>query len=361
MNQTRAQRLAIAEEFLTELGRGIPGDQRVMIGNADEATTERDSSGKVIKGGWWPKPWKPDKYTDANCNFYACISSSIKTQHPTRKGEMRYWRGESSFGHGLALIVDDIALSAEARGAGSKGALTVADLAAVLPPTAVVETSPGNTQCLYFMDAPVSDMRRFKAFLVCFVQAVLKGGGDSTVKDVSRFFRAPIGFNNKRHEDGSLKYPDATGKPWEVRLVEADYSRRYSMEDVAEAFGFVIVEPALREVEPMAATDRAHEELWLKIAVRILDRAKMGEGSGGAVVLNASGKYRIQCPWGDEHANGDPYGAYFWGSISGVDHEYVFGCGHQTCRDAGRTWHVFIDEIVISYLADCLETANVMS
>jgi hypothetical protein len=62
-----------------------------------------------------------------------------------------------------------------------------------------------------------------------------------------------------------------------------------------------------------------------------------------------SGKYRIQCPWGHQHTNGDPFGAYFRGPIPGAEVEFVFGCGHDTCRkNFKRTWSAFVDEIVIN-------------
>jgi hypothetical protein len=49
----------------------------------------------------------------------------------------------------------------------------------------------------------------------------------------------------------------------------------------------------------------------------------MGEGSNGTVQVNMSGKYRIMCPWGNEHTNGDPYGAYFRGPIPGAEVDFV--------------------------------------
>jgi hypothetical protein len=90
----------------------------------------------------------------------------------------------------------------------------------------------------------------------------------------------------------------------------------------------------------------------------ILSKAKSGEGSGGEVIMNQSGKYRIKCPWGDSHKNNDPYGAYFRESIPGAEHEYVFGCAHDTCRQAGRTWSPFVDKIVMPFIEDELDRTN---
>jgi len=353
----KAARMAKCEEFLIQLHNGIPENERVMAGYADEATVQTDSDGKKINGGWWPTPWAEGKYINDAANCYACISSSIKTPNP-RTGTMRYWRGEMSFGHGLALMVDDIG-----SGTGSKGDISVQHMYDILKPTATVETSPGNYQLWYFFDIPEPDMQRFKAFLSCFVSAVLKKGGDSTIKDVSRYGRMPIGINNKRHgPNNAYKYPVLDGKgnavPYQVQIRDADYRRRYSMDEIARAFTFPIVVPQKRiyEIDAEAYT---FDALWLTMAERILNKAQQGEGSNGEVVMNMSGKFRIACPWGHEHANGDPSGAYFRGPIPGAEVEFVFGCGHDTCRKLHRrTWNTFIDEIVINKIVADLERIN---
>lgn len=362
MNQR--QRLEACELFLAELGKGLPDDERVMAGYADEATVQTDASGKKLNAGWWPTPYKAGRQIPMDENCYVCISSSIKTPNP-KTGALRYWRGEASFGHGLALMVDDIG-----TGKGSKGGLDLETVCGVLEPTAIVETSPGNHQLWYFLDNPTPDRKRFKAFLLGFVEHVLVDkGGDGTIRDISRYGRMPAGVNNKRGKDGQFKYPDLASvgsnksRCFSVGLVRADYSRRYSMDRIASAFGFPIVVPVERKLDPAELEsmnyERKFDAIWLDMAIRITSRAKMGEGSGGEVSQNMSGKYRIACPWGNEHTNGDPYGAYFRGSIPGAEYEYVFGCGHDTCRkDNKRTWSVFVDHIVIEHIADQLEEAN---
>lgn len=347
----REAKLAACVEFLTELQSTIPNTERVMAGYAEEATVQTGADGKKLNAGWWPTPWLADKFISSRVNCYACISSSVKTPNP-KTGKMRYWRGEACFGHGLALMVDDIG-----SGKGSKGGLTLDFFDKRLPPTATVETSPGNYQLWYFFDEPQDSLIHFKALLNCFVGNVLKKGGDNTIKDISRYGRMPFGINNKR-EHGEYKYPDANGKPFEVRFTHADYSRRYSPETIAAAFGFSIVVPQkpIIDIDPLAYK---FDAVWLQIADNVLSRAKMGEGSDGNVAMNMSGKYRIRCPWGEEHTNGDPFGAYFRGPIPGAEHEFVFGCGHDSCRKLHRrTWGVFVDEIVIPWIADHLEKIN---
>ncbi|QEG09474.1 hypothetical protein TROPICALSUN_70 [Erwinia phage vB_EamM_TropicalSun] len=339
-----------AARFLDELAKGLPEDERLMVGYAEEATVQLDDKGKKVNGGWWPKPHRSGKPIDIYKNCYICISSSIKTPNP-KTGELRYWRGETSFGHGVALMVDDIG-----NGKGSKGDFTLDQFLAIAEPTAVVETSPGNFQLFYFMEEPVADMLYFKAFLNCFVANVLKKGGDNTIKDIARFGRMPCGINNKRGKDNEYKYI-VDGKPWKVRLERANYGVRYTPEELAARFGFSIVLPQKRMI-PIVEDEYKFDAIWMKLAERILSKAKMGEGAGGDVNMNMSGKFRIRCPWGEEHTNGDPYGAYFRGPIPGAEHSFVFGCGHDSCRKAGRTWAPFVDEIVMPYIEAELEAAN---
>jgi hypothetical protein len=347
-----------AEIFLRELGRGIPDTERVLVGYAPEATVQSAADGKKINNGWWPRAHREGAHIDASVNAYACISSAIQTLNP-KTNQMRYWRSDNNFGHGLALMVDDIG-----TGKGSKGALTVEMLASILPPTVVVETSPGNHQLWYFLAEPEPDKKVFKAFLTCFVAAVLKKGGDHTIKDICRVGRMPCGVNNKRLADGSLKYPvDSKGisecnKPFQVRQVFANYEYRYTPQEIAKAFKFIIAVPVAHERVAMDRDAFRIQHLQMKMAEAILNAQSMGEGSDGNVTLNASGKYRIQCPWGDEHSTGNPYGAYFRGPIPGAEVEFVFGCAHDGCRKEKRGWSAFIDKVVIPVVADQLEAAN---
>jgi hypothetical protein len=349
------EREAIAERFLAELGRGIPEEERVMVGYASEATVQTDADGKKLNAGWWPAPYKAGKPIRQGDNCYVCISSSIKTPNP-RTQVPRYWRGEASFGHGLAFMVDDIG-----NGKGSKGNLSIEYFESILPPTAIVETSPGNHQLWYFLDAPEPKLKRFKAFLLGFVSTVLDKGGDSTIRDVSRYGRMPAGINNKRGKDGQFKYPDGSGV-FRVSLLRADYERRYSLDQIAARFGCTIDEPVEKERQETLEERREDVRIntyWLNIAVHVLNETRQGEGSGGEVTMNMSGKYRIACPWGDEHTNGDPYGAYFRAQIPGAEFDFVFGCGHDTCRKENRrTWSPFVDKIVMPVIVEELEKAN---
>lgn len=387
------EREQIAITFMKELMRGIPEDERTLVVYAEDATVQVDERGKKINSGFWPKPHKADSYIRSEDNAYACISSAKKTLNK-KTGKMRYWRDENSFGHGLAFFVDDIG-----EGKGSKGEMSLEnwlERSKDVPPTAIVETSPNNYQCWYFFEEPIESMGQFKSFLYSFVNSVLEGaGGDVTIKDVTRVGRMPYGINNKRNSDGSFKYVDENGNPFRVRLYSADYSRRYNMEQIADAFKFEIknhistvrrtddeddsermkaimaaIENGASEEIRQLAKDKAEwlrlerdfDKLCFDIAWKELDDACQGEGSDGKLEMNQSGKVRIKCPLGHEHTNGDPYGAYFRNGdiVAGAIHEYVAGCAHDVHRKEGDkfTWSKFIDIVVMPAIYADLDIAN---
>ena len=140
-------------------------------------------------------------------------------------------------------------------------------------------------------------------------------------------------------------------------------SIRLVLDEIAAGLGFRITEPVEKLLTPEEEAERAEtlesDSVWFQASIKVLSAAKAGEGSGGEVSMNMSGKYRIRCPWGDEHSNGDPYGAYFRERIPGAEYDYVFGCGHDTCRkDWKRTWAAFVDEVAIPSIVKSLERAN---
>lgn len=313
-----------ATRFLNELAKFAPQDQRVIVFQPARANTLEGEDRRNKE--WGGEPWNKHRALNPNANLYTCVSAY------GRNTSGKFARSPEGLGAGLAFMVDDIG-----TGKGSKGGMSLAELRAICEPTAIIETSPGNHQCVYFFEAAQTDAERFEAFTVGYSEHVAKvHGGDTTIRDVSRLFRLPGGVNNKRLDDGTLKYADENGKPWRVRLVSADYSRRYSIDALAEAFGFPII---VREKAPPRAADDIDAIIYNK-AVAIYESA--------GVRARQPGKYRIECPWDDEHgshAGGDD--ATFWGpDARGMKNPYGFTCGHQTCKDNNRTWFQFRDRIM---------------
>ncbi|WP_035475146.1 DNA-primase RepB domain-containing protein [Burkholderia sp. WSM2230] len=329
---TLAQRRAMAEGFAAELGAGLDERDRVLVCQKPDA----------MIGGFWMRSFQPDTtQLDVNKNIYTCIAAV----NPVMKAGERVWERKAiNFRCGLALCLDDIG-----SGKGSKGAMAVDDLAARLAPTAVVETSGGNFQVWYFLDKPEYDRAKFKNFLVSFIDQVVKGKGGDKLDDPVRVMRLPFGINNKRTDDGELKYADESGNPFEVRLSSADYDRRYSIEQICEAFGVEIVESRKYEAtgERKGRGDDPYHDALFEAAVEVHRVAD-------ALHEEGEDKYVIPCPWGAEHSSGDNRAFISGPRAEGMDRPYTFHCYHSSCQEKGRTWRKFVEELG---LVDTVEKA----
>ena len=149
--------------------------------------------------GWGGGPvWASnDAYRKPWTNNYVAISLFGRSEDDGRYHRtMECWRGLA------AIMVDDIGTKAanpQTRGWG--------------PPSAVVETSPGNTQHLYFLDSVERDRMRARML----VDMVIAGGdqafGDPGAGDLNRVARLPDSINGKK------KY-EIDGKAFRCRLLE---------------------------------------------------------------------------------------------------------------------------------------------
>ncbi|MFL9939993.1 DNA-primase RepB domain-containing protein [Paraburkholderia graminis] len=318
---TLSERRHIAEEFLTELGKNCEEGERIIISQKSE-----------VAGGFPMRAFQPGNTTlSEDQNIYVSIASVNKSEHKDTKKPV-WARRIEHFKGGHCLMLDDIG-----SGIGSKGALRVDKIASILPPTAVIETSPDNFQIIYFFDKPCRDLRLFKNFIVSFVDQVMKAGGDK-LDDPVRVFRVPFGSNTKKRDDETLKYADANGKPWRVRLHEADYDRRYSIEQICEAFKVEIRESRKYEKRDVSHLRNPFDDQVLKLAVEAFTEA-------GALTPDRTdaGKYRIVCPWDGEHTSSHgAQDAFLAGPEAGLDHPYVFSCSHTSCKEAKRGWSAFV-------------------
>ena len=103
-----------------------------------------------------------------------------------------------------------------------------------VPPTAVVETSAGNYQYAYALTKPITD----RVLAGQFTRAVYEAEvlTDQGGKMVNKYVRLPAGINGKEMADGQRN-------GFQVRLVECDPSRRYSWQQLLEAWGLELARP----------------------------------------------------------------------------------------------------------------------
>lgn len=208
------------EQFFTEMKRLVPSHARIMM------CSFRGSPDEETRGKWRARVLNYADQVDELANVYLCVSAMKKND----RGEFR--RRKENFAGGLLLMIDDVG-----DGFGSKFPLTVLD---PLPPTALVETSPGNFQACYFFRELVEDIEEFDALIRAFIdKQFLKA--DTGMAGVNRVFRPPIGVN------GKWKYRDENNRLWRVRCAEWNPERRYTPDEICAAFDLT---PAKRTPRP---------------------------------------------------------------------------------------------------------------
>lgn len=195
-----------------------------------------------------------------------------------------YRRRKEQFGGGILLMIDDLG-----TGAGAKFPLSKID---ELPPTALIETSPDNFQAIYMFDRLVTDQTQFNALIDAFVRKKFLDQ-DTGMKGVTRVFRPPAGVNGKPKYGG-----------WRVQLAEWAPERRYSLQEIVQAFELDLCpEPSrrLRNVHPNVSDTRIDA---FKLVEQELYRLGMVRGKA------PRGDWLdIYCPWEHEHSDGNRTGA----------------------------------------------------
>jgi hypothetical protein len=191
-----------------------------------------------------------------------------------------------------------------------------------LPPTARVETSPGNEQWWYMLEAPERDAARFDALIRAFVAGKLLGN-DPGMSGVTRVGRIPGHLNGKA----------AYGGGFVTQLLAMDTGRRFTVGELLESFRLELRGRRSTFADtPKLATEEALERNrafatvygWLG-ARGMLKRAEP----------DMSGWTEMRCPWRDEHTGGVDNGAALREPAPENDFYGAFRCHHGHCADKG--------------------------
>lgn len=299
--------MSASDEFMDALGHGLPENERVIlcgfVGDPD----------KVGLDAWRPRPWRPEIRVPFNdrCNVYTTISSF------TRANDGSWRRRQDYFAAGRALMIDDVGTKVDAK------------IIERCPPSAVVETSPGNFQAWYFLSKPVRDRGRFDGLIRAFIKQQLLGA-DPGMAGVNRVGRVPDFIN------GKAKY----GGAWRVRL-ELLVGRRYTDEELIKAFGLTI----------NGTTENQFSKLRPDTE-EITSRAKMFADYLGWLQKNnmikkmetdPSGWIQIRCPWVDNHTGRADTGAAIRKPANDNGWYGAFRCHHGHC--ANKDWMSLTDHI----------------
>lgn len=270
-------------DFLHAIFGPLPGDVRPLVCNilGDPKTT----SGLDWNGQAWIPGTTPTENADYNWYF------SLSTFGPDSEG--KYRRQKAQFASLAAIMLDDIGTKAAAR-----------ERLDALPPTWLIETSPGNFQAGYVFDVPVTDEKLATALMKAVIAAGLCDPGSSG--PLARYARLPIAVNGK-HDPA---FP--------CRLVEWHPERRYSPEEIAVGLALEDPTPPSSTKGVVSSPGRASEDnkpagnaVYMprpveNPVVTALKASELYKGGDGA------GKHDITCPWVHEHTDAVDSGtAYF--------------------------------------------------
>jgi hypothetical protein len=177
-----------------------------------------------------------------------------------------------------------------------------------LKPSWMIETSEGNFQIGFILDAPITDASQADQLLNAIIDAGLTDPGASG--PCSRIGRLPLGINGK--------YQNSDGSPWQCRLVEWHPQLRYSMNELLNGLGIELKDPALKQPSSAKHPPASH-----RLAFQSLDDVHIPRADEHPVItaLKNSGRYKqplgagkhdITCPWVDEHTAQIDQGTAYW-------------------------------------------------
>lgn len=292
-NQTYS--MVTNEEFLKAIFEKLDGNQCPLV------CCFPGHPGKVPSAKWGGNPWKPGLKNITDSNNYFTLASF----HPDWAGVYR--RRKKTYAAQHALMLDDI---------GTK-AMGVKRL--TLPPSWLLETSPGNYQAGYIFSEPIVDGTIAERLMDGIIRADLCDPGAGG--PMNRYARLPVGINGKHTP------------PFRCRLVGWNPERRYSVKDIVDGFGldFDVTRVEKESLSNWRSTvKRDHSRVYSPSLRGVPVIAKLQEAGIYRRTLG-EGAHEITCPWVQEHTDGlDSGTAYFEPSRSYPSGG--FSCLHGHCR-----------------------------
>jgi len=223
---------------------------------------------------WFGRPWPGTPEVSASLPASANNYFSLAVFRPDEAGQFR--RQKARFHALYAVMLDDI---------GTKVVLE----RLTLPPSWLLETSPGNHQAGYLLGEPLADGSVADRLMNAIVAAGLCDPGANGPR--ARLARLPAAMNGKHTP------------PFRCRMVEWSPELRYSVEDLVDGLQLELAS-AGRATRPgtRAAQQRPidGDPVWIprpeenSVLVALRDRGLYKAPLG-------DGKHDITCPWVQEH------------------------------------------------------------
>ena len=270
----------------------------------DPSNIEPANRGRCWAGGWYP-------YTPLQDGQNQYFTISVFNPEQLEEGGAKAVRRKNNFVATYCIVADDV-----------KDKVPEYQAALLPPPSWKLETSPGNEQWGWILTVGVADRGRVDNLLDGLVSMGLAPDGtDPGMKGVTRYVRLPEGWNTK------AKY----GRPFKCRMVEWNPDRTVTLEELAAPFG---VDLNATRSDDVAATMADVEGHPIIDGITVLD-------------VKGPGEYLVECPWIDEHTDGDNSGTILY---THTDGSIGFKCHHGHCQD--RTGGDLLEKMGLRYELD---------
>lgn len=253
-------------------------------------------------GGRGAPPGLPSFIRPENNNYIAVSSFKCAT-------DGRFHRRKANFGRMFMVMVDDV---------GTK----VPFERLVLPPSVLVETSPGNYQAWYFLTTPETDPAKADRLIKGMIENGLTADAtDPGMKGVTRYGRLPVGINGKG------KYVKKLGSHFVQTVSIWSPTTRYSIEEIAAAYGVDLTAPPERKRRPSIRKQAGSCAAGDDAVLPLIDSA------GLYMEPAQDGMHRIVCPWLHEHKDEDPSGTVYFEPSNENYGRGGFKCHHGHCTN----------------------------
>ena len=243
------------------------------------------SPASVPAKAWFGRPWAGNANPDAGLPASANNYFSLAVFRPDEAGQYR--RQKARFHALYAVMLDDV---------GSKVAME----RLTLPPSWLLETSPGNHQAGYLLREPLTDGNMADRLMNAVVNAGLCDPGANGPR--ARLARLPVAVNGKNTP------------PFRCRMVVWRPDLRHSVQELVDGLQLEIAHaerPKRQHPRGAQAQPVDGDPVWIPrpeenavlavLRARGLYKAPLGDG-----------KHDITCPWVEEHTDAVDGGtAYF--------------------------------------------------
>ncbi|MFO0699744.1 MAG: hypothetical protein U0236_10980 [Nitrospira sp.] len=261
------------------------------------------------EGAWSGGKWGALAVPEDRNNFFS--QSSFR---PSEDGQHR--RRKEHFHALYCFVLDDV---------GTKVPLD----RLTVPPSWLLESSPGNFQAGYILREPLTDGDMADKVMGAFIRHGLTDPG--MTGPLTRLVRLPVGVNGKH------------SPPFPCRLTTWAPERRYSIRKLLDGFQLDLEEEAKRSRRVPSQPEE--EGLGEQVLVALRDRGLYKGPLGG-------GKHTISCPWIEEHTDAVDNGAAYF-EPDDKHSSGGFKCHHGHCADRHigdllRVLHISIGDTLTS-------------